>query len=164
MKKYAVRNLRLCTKDCICLYVCPTGAADTENSIIDRSKCIGCGACAMACPSKAISMVPVVLPPQQPKSADVKKVCDDLIRSKSCEESLANAIALNTDDDNEERRMKALAKSARLVGEDLFRESGYMLPQSKNVQNLLVELISMGLDGFPKDAAQSILDLIVCNE
>ena len=31
----AVRNLRLCTKDCLCLYVCPTGATDTENSIID---------------------------------------------------------------------------------------------------------------------------------
>lgn len=23
-EKYAVRNLRLCTKDCLCLYVCPT--------------------------------------------------------------------------------------------------------------------------------------------
>ncbi len=22
-EKYAVRNLRLCTKDCLCLYVCP---------------------------------------------------------------------------------------------------------------------------------------------
>ena len=21
--KYAVRNIRLCTKDCLCLYVCP---------------------------------------------------------------------------------------------------------------------------------------------
>ena len=30
MKTVAVRNLRLCTKDCICLYVCPTGATDTE--------------------------------------------------------------------------------------------------------------------------------------
>ena len=46
MKKFAMRNLRLCTKDCLCLYVCPTGAADTENSIIDRETCIGCGACA----------------------------------------------------------------------------------------------------------------------
>ena len=34
MSKYAVRNLRLCTKDCLCLYVCPTGASDTEDSII----------------------------------------------------------------------------------------------------------------------------------
>ena len=38
--KYAVRNIRLCTKDCLCLYVCPTGASDTENSIIDVDKCI----------------------------------------------------------------------------------------------------------------------------
>ena len=42
-KKVAVRNLRLCTKDCLCLYVCPTGATDTENSIIDVAKCLGCG-------------------------------------------------------------------------------------------------------------------------
>ena len=40
---FAYRNLRLCTKDCLCLYVCPSGATDTENSIIDREKCIGCG-------------------------------------------------------------------------------------------------------------------------
>ena len=35
MKTVAVRNLKLCMKDCLCLYVCPTGATDTENSIID---------------------------------------------------------------------------------------------------------------------------------
>ena len=52
MKKIAVRNLRLCTKDCLCLYVCPVGATDTENSIIDTGKCTGCGVCAEACPSK----------------------------------------------------------------------------------------------------------------
>ena len=38
MSKVAVRNLRLCTKDCMCLYVCPTGATDTEDSIIDVKK------------------------------------------------------------------------------------------------------------------------------
>ena len=54
-EKYAVRNLRLCTKDCLCLYVCPTGATDTENSIIDPEKCIGCGACADECPVGCIS-------------------------------------------------------------------------------------------------------------
>ena len=58
MKSHAVRNLRLCTKDCLCLYVCPVGATDTENSVIDVEKCIGCGVCAAACPSGAISMIP----------------------------------------------------------------------------------------------------------
>ena len=65
---FAYRNLRLCTKDCLCLYVCPSGATDTENSIIDREKCIGCGKCAAACPSGAIHMVPYDYPPQQPKT------------------------------------------------------------------------------------------------
>ena len=39
---HAVRNIRLCTKDCLCLYVCPTGATDTETGQVDASKCIGC--------------------------------------------------------------------------------------------------------------------------
>lgn len=52
MKKVAVRNLRLCTKDCLCLYVCPTGATDTEDSVIDVSKCIGCGVCAGGLPQR----------------------------------------------------------------------------------------------------------------
>ena len=57
--KYAVRNLRLCTKDCLCLYVCPTGATDTENSIIDTEKCIGCGACKLKCRHDAIEIFAV---------------------------------------------------------------------------------------------------------
>ena len=56
MKRVAVRNLRLCTKDCLCLYVCPTGATDTENSVIDVDKCLGCGVCADVCPDRIISM------------------------------------------------------------------------------------------------------------
>ena len=56
MKQVAVRNLRLCTKDCLCLYVCPTGATDTENSVIDVDKCLGCGVCARNCPTKAIHL------------------------------------------------------------------------------------------------------------
>ena len=82
-KTYAVRNLRLCTKDCLCLYVCPTGATDTENSIIDTEKCIGCGACAQACPSAAISMVPRKYPPQQPKKEVVTEALRALIQSKA---------------------------------------------------------------------------------
>ena len=56
MKQIAVRNLRLCTKDCLCLYVCPTGATDTENSIIDVDKCLGCGVCASRCPNGSLKL------------------------------------------------------------------------------------------------------------
>ena len=66
-EKYAYRNIRLCTKDCLCLFVCPTGATNTENSIIDPETCIGCGDCVDACPSGAISLVPYEYPEQQEK-------------------------------------------------------------------------------------------------
>lgn len=99
MKEFAYRNLRLCTKDCICLYVCPTGASDTENSIIDREKCIGCGACAKACPSKAISMVPTGYPPQQKKDERVTALANQLIKSKSEQEKLAEKIAADAESD-----------------------------------------------------------------
>ncbi|MGD9560148.1 MAG: 4Fe-4S binding protein, partial [Oscillospiraceae bacterium] len=68
----AVRNLRLCTKDCLCLYVCPVGATDTEAGQVNGEKCVGCGMCAAACPSGALAMVPERYPPQQPKTEAVR--------------------------------------------------------------------------------------------
>ena len=164
MKQHAVRNLRLCTKDCLCLYVCPTGAADTENSVIDVNKCIGCGACAAACPSKAISMMPNLLPPQQKKDKNVVNKSFDLTRNKAKEEKIAKSIAANTDNSNVKRLAIALKKSNRLVAEDLMREAGYMLPQSSNAQELLRGLISNPPAGFPVEAAKKILTIIKEND
>ena len=73
--KYAVRNIRFCEKDCLCLYVCPTGASDTENSVIDVEKCIGCGACTEACPAKAISLVPRQYPPSKRRMSPSSRRC-----------------------------------------------------------------------------------------
>ena len=132
MKKFAVRNLRLCTKDCLCLYVCPTGATDTENSIIDKNKCIGCGACMDACPSGAISLVPYVYPEEQPHDKAVMDVLSELVNSKLTEEIIASSL--------DGKLAKAIEKSTRIMEEDLLRESGYMLPQGKCAKEFLQEL------------------------
>lgn len=152
--KYAVRNLRLCTKDCLCLYVCPTGATDTENSIIDVNKCIGCGACADVCPSSAISMVPKNCPPQQKKEDHVVEALRGLIQSKAQAECIAAELpdALSV----------AVEKSSRLMAEDLCREAGFMLPQSGNTKQFLDAIRSY--PDIPQEEVEFLLKSIHFNE
>ena len=165
MKKIAVRNIRLCTKDCLCLYVCPTGAADTENSIIDVNKCIGCGVCAQSCPSGAISMVPTEYPPQQPKEKNVADALYALLKSKTVQERIARQLAENGDSPVLKQLAEAIAKSNRLMAEDILREAGYMLPQSGNTHSLLQSLLNNPPgEAFPKEAAERLLELLPDND
>ena len=158
---YAVRNLRLCTKDCLCLYVCPTGATDTENSIIDRDKCFGCGACANACPSKAISLVPVEMPLPQTKADPSANTLKGIAASKTLTEQAARQIAEQTGSDTLARLMKAVGCSSRLMAEDLLREAGYMLPQSENIRQMLEALVANPpAADFPVETAQKLLNRI----
>ena len=153
-KKYAVRNIRLCTKDCLCLYVCPTGATDTENSIIDVTKCIGCGDCAEACPSGAISMVPESFPPQQEKTSDVVNALRALMRSKSEQEGIAAELP--------GKLAAAIEKSNHIMAEDIIRESGYMLPQSQNTINFLKYLLNEeNSEEFPRETVEKLLKILL---
>ncbi len=163
-KLRAVRNLRICSKDCLCLYVCPTGATDTETGQIDFAKCIGCGACSKACPSGAISMVPYQYPKQQIKDELVITDLNKLIKNKVLEEQIAETIYKNSNDEIEKQLFKSIARANRLMAEDLYREAGYMLPQSKNTKEFLERLLEENKNSELKTDIEKLLNLLECNE
>ena len=160
----AVRNLRICSKDCLCLYVCPTGATDTETGQIDFSKCIGCGACSKACPSGAISMVPYQYPKQQTKDDLVIAKLNKLIQSKVEQEQMAEYIYKNSNDSIEKQLAKAIIRANRLMTEDLYREAGFMLPQSKNTKDFLKNLLQQTKDETLKKDIEKLIDLLDFNK
>jgi len=156
---HAVRNIKLCTKDCLCLYVCPTGATDTENGQIDAEKCLdGCRVCVDACASNAISLVPETYPAQQEKTDKVKQALLELASSKVQQEKIALDIERSSDDPELMRLAKALRISNRIMAEDILRESGYMLPQSQHVQDLLESILkSNESEGLPVECIEKLL-------
>ena len=161
-ERYAYRDLKICTKDCLCLFVCPTGATDNETGQIDFDKCIGCGACAASCPSKAISMLPRVYPKQKVKD---KRVISELfsIADRKIDEIKTLKYLMNkSSNDNLKRLYKALIQSNKVIVEDLFREAGYMLPQSTSTNKFLKSLL--GKDKEIDSIINKLLSKLVIND
>ena len=156
-KSHAYRNIKLCTKDCLCLFVCPTGATNTETGQVDFEKCIGCGACANACPSRAITMIPNILPKIQPKNNAMVNALFTIADNKIKENQILNDM-LNKVANNEQKLIKALIHSKTVIIEDLMREAGYMIPQSPKSQELLTKLAANN------STANKILETIKPNE
>lgn len=159
---HAVRNINLCTKDCLCLYVCPTGATNTETGQIDPNKCLeGCRLCVDACPSNAISMVPDAYPEQQHKTDDMKKIMGQLSKNKTVQENLAKQLALNSDSPITNQLMRAIEISNRVIAEDILRESGFMLPQSGDVLKFLHDILQNNIyTDLPKDTINQLIQVI----
>ena len=159
---HAVRNIRLCTKDCICLFVCPTGATDTETGQIDASKCLdGCRLCVDACPSHAIFLLPRNYAPQQKKSEATVQALRELAQSKAKQERLAQEIANEATDPVLKQLANTLVRSTRILQEDLHRESGFMLPQDIVTRTFLKGQLEKNKDKeFPREAVQRLLELL----
>ncbi|MEG2084759.1 MAG: ferritin family protein [Clostridia bacterium] len=155
---FAVRNIRLCSKDCLCLYVCPTHATDTETGQIDKSKCIGCGMCAASCPSHAISMVPEEMPAQQIKAENVVKSLNNLLKNKVKQEKIAENVISKSTDELTKKLAEAIRLSNHIMAEDIVREAGYMLPQSGNGIAFLNNLLATEkAEDFPIEAVKSLI-------
>ncbi|MGI6433068.1 MAG: 4Fe-4S ferredoxin [Sphaerochaetaceae bacterium] len=132
---HAARNIALCTKDCLCLFVCPTGATDTETGQIDFAKCLdGCRLCVDACPSHAIYLVYDTYAPKPAKDEKLVAALDRLLESKVKQETKASSLA------DTSKLAKALALSNRILAEDCARESRYMLPQGEGAKDLLLQI------------------------
>ena len=138
---YASRNIALCNKDCVCLFICPTGATDTETGQIDRATCIdGCRLCVDACPSHAIYLVVQRYAEPAPKKASVAEPMMELCERKARQERLALGIAENAAGPGGARLARALGRSARILAEDCAREAGYMIPQCHATHEILARV------------------------
>lgn len=157
---HAARNITVCTKDCLCLFVCPTGATDTENGQIDFAKCLdGCRLCIDACPSHALYLVFDRYPVKPPKDAVVVSALDNLLESKVKQELIGVAVAQAGSGGT--KLANAIAHSNRILAEDCAREAGYLLPQSKETRELLTELLERREDpSFPVEVVEQLQELL----
>ena len=109
-------------------------------------------------------MVPYQYPKQQVKDKLVVEKLNEIIRSKVEQEKMAQYVYDNSDDVVLKQFSKALIRANRLIVEDLYREAGYMLPQSQNTRDFLNKLLDENIENDIKDDIKKLLDMLELNE
>ena len=87
------------------------------------------------------------------------KAIFDLARSKAEQEDVARSIAEASDDPALRQICSVFEQSSRIIGEDLWRESGYIIAQSEATRTLLKTMIKEhgDLEGFPLEEVEELL-------
>ena len=107
-------------------------------------------------------MLPNEMPKQQGKSNEVIATLLKIANNKIMETQMLNNL-LTSANEKDSIFIKALIHSNKVVIEDLMRESGYMLPQSKYTFNLLSDL-SKSSNNIVRDLAKDLINRISFNE
>jgi Fe-S-cluster-containing hydrogenase component 2 len=155
---FAARNITLCTKDCVCLFICPTGATDTENGQIDAEKCIdGCRLCVDACPSHAIYLVHERYPERGFPSDDVMEVMTSLLERKAGFYIRA-LTAADEASPIKDTLYRSMALSNKVLAEDCIRETGHMIPETEKFRDLVSSqaLENLYSNSFKGDEGESV--------
>ncbi len=148
---YAVRNSSLCTKDCLCLFVCPTGATDTETGQIDASACIdGCRLCVDVCPSHAISLMITNFPKRKEVPESIASSLKEVLHSKALQLSMVSKDSFLL--------ARALAHSLKILGEDCAREEGFMIVEDEKSVELFQSLLNCEDPKLPKEVITKIVE------